>query len=102
MVVNFRCFLAGTDIITIKERPVLHFKIGCEDSETQAEGESIKDGIFKEAEPNANALENLRLDPLNKFFCSDKYGSYCDNIIEMIEHSRYHLGQIKLLAKLLR
>jgi len=34
-------------------------------------------------------------------FTEEKYGSYFRNLIGMIEHSHYHLGQIVLCKRLL-
>tara|TARA_R110002050_G_scaffold80768_1_gene172735 strand:+ start:48572 stop:49042 length:471 start_codon:yes stop_codon:yes gene_type:complete len=54
-----------------------------------------KDGIFL-----VTQIEKLPDTVLNEAFTDEKYGSYFRNLLGIIEHSHYHLGQIAMLKKL--
>jgi hypothetical protein len=50
----------------------------------------------------SNLKEQLADSILSEDFTDKKYGSYYRNIIDIIEHMHYHLGQIAILKKIIR
>lgn len=56
---------------------------------------------FTEAELFAAQIEQLTEEKLFADFADPKYGSYYRNILGIIEHTHYHLGQIVLIKKIL-
>lgn len=57
---------------------------------------------FNDAEDLAAEIEKLPEHRLAEAFTDPKYGTYHRNILGLIEHTHYHLGQIVILKKLLR
>jgi len=57
--------------------------------------------IWADAEKFASLAEKLSDEQLQAGFVDEKYGNYFRNLLGMIEHSYYHLGQIVLLKKLI-
>jgi uncharacterized damage-inducible protein DinB len=57
---------------------------------------------FTEAEALAAALETLNGEELFQPFADGKYGNGYRNVLGLIEHTHYHLGQISLLKKFIR
>lgn len=55
-----------------------------------------------EAELFAQEIEKLDELKLYDVFSEEKYGNYFRNLLGIIEHSHYHLGQISLIKKLIR
>ena len=49
----------------------------------------------------AEAIEGMSEEKLDQCFVDEKYGTYERNILGLIEHGYYHLGQIVLIKKLL-
>jgi len=47
-------------------------------------------------------VEQMPTSQLQDAFTDEKYGTYLRNILGMLEHSYYHLGQIVLIKKLLK
>lgn len=58
-------------------------------------------GVWRDAEDFANAVAALPDERLAEVFVDEKYGTYHRNILGIIEHLHYHLGQIILLKKML-
>lgn len=58
--------------------------------------------IFHDASKLAGQISNLSDQQLTEDFTNEKYGNYFRNLIGMIEHTHYHLGQIVLIKKLIR
>ncbi|TCZ69304.1 DinB family protein [Flaviaesturariibacter aridisoli] len=56
---------------------------------------------WSDAEALAALVEDLPDSRLDETFVAEKYGSWYRNLLGMIEHSYYHLGQIVLLKKAL-
>ncbi|AFD06067.1 hypothetical protein [Solitalea canadensis] len=56
---------------------------------------------LSEAELFAAEIEKLEDSMLFDDFADPKYGNYYRNIVGIIEHTHYHLGQISLLKKYL-
>ncbi|CAL1517410.1 DUF1572 domain-containing protein [Chitinophaga sp. MM2321] len=56
---------------------------------------------FTEAEQLALLMENLDEAILFHDFADPKYGNYYRNLLGVIEHTHYHLGQIVLIKKII-
>ncbi|NNC45747.1 MAG: DUF1572 domain-containing protein [Winogradskyella sp.] len=69
---------------------------------SQKEWEAFKNELFDEAEQLIALIDKLPEERLNEVFVDEKYGSYQRNIIGLIEHTHYHLGQIAILKKHIR
>ena len=77
------------------------FSFDCPPIQSQQDWEQLKAKVFADAEAVASLLEQL---PENKFweiFTDEKYGTYYSNIVGLIEHNHYHLGQVVLIKKIL-
>ena len=68
---------------------------------SQEEWENLLNKMWKNAEELAEVLENISNERLDEIFIDEKYGTYHRNIDALIEHGYYHLGQIKLLKKMI-
>ncbi|MCJ8209248.1 DUF1572 domain-containing protein [Mucilaginibacter sp. RS28] len=58
--------------------------------------------IRSEAEELIRLIEGLPSEALDKDFADPKYGTYYRNLLGLIEHTHYHLGQIAVIKKLIR
>ena len=56
---------------------------------------------YVEAEQLATLIEKLSEEKLYEYFTDEKYGTYYRNLVGMIEHLHYHLGQIVFLKKII-
>jgi hypothetical protein len=54
-----------------------------------------------DAESLVRMIEQLPESILNDTFADEKYGNYYRNILGLIEHTHYHLGQIVVIKKIL-
>lgn len=57
--------------------------------------------FWTNAEKFAQYIEQMTDEKLAAVFVDEKYGNYYKNILDIIEHGYYHLGQISLIRKLL-
>ena len=57
--------------------------------------------VFKEAELFASQIEKMDEEKLFADFAGQKYGNYHRNLLGIIEHTHYNLGQISLIKKIL-
>lgn len=57
---------------------------------------------FIEAELFAKQVEQLEESELVETFVDAKYGNYYRNLLGVIEHTHYHLGQISLIKKIVQ
>jgi hypothetical protein len=57
---------------------------------------------WNDAKNFANLVEKLPESKLAEIFADEKYGTYYRNILGVIEHTHYHLGQIVIIKKLLQ
>ncbi|HEY8959707.1 DinB family protein [Chitinophaga sp.] len=57
---------------------------------------------FAEVEQLAAAIDELDDAILHQDFADPRYGSYYRNLLGVIEHTHYHLGQISLIKKMTR
>lgn len=67
---------------------------------SQQDWESFLEQVFTAAEKFSILIAQLPDDTLSADFTNEKYGTYFRNILGIIEHTHYHLGQIALLKKL--
>ncbi len=58
--------------------------------------------IWQDAERFARLVEQLPDSKLRDDFHDGKYGNYYRNLLGIIEHTHYHLGQIALVKKMIR
>lgn len=63
--------------------------------------ENLMAKVFEEAELFASLVEQLPEAQLSSTFEDEKYGTYHRNLMGIIEHCHYHLGQITLIKKIL-
>lgn len=54
-----------------------------------------------EADELASFIENLPEEKLLQTFVDPKYGNYLRNLMGLIEHTHYHLGQIAVIKKMI-
>ncbi len=67
----------------------------------EADWQELVAKAFREATLFAEQVEQLPESKLHEDFADPKYGSYYRNLLGIIEHTYYHLGQIVLIKKLL-
>lgn len=68
----------------------------------QADWNNMLTEIWKDAELCIQLVEEFPNERLSEVFTDEKYGNYYRNILGIIEHSHYHLGQIALIKKLIK
>ncbi|MBX2829455.1 MAG: DinB family protein [Flavobacteriaceae bacterium] len=61
--------------------------------------QQLKDQLWRDGEKLADHVAKLPSEKLKEAFVKEAYGSYFRNILGIIEHTHYHLGQIVLLKK---
>ncbi|MBO3116468.1 DUF1572 domain-containing protein [Winogradskyella sp. DF17] len=67
----------------------------------QKEWEQLQQSMWQEAKEFVDLIVNFPNSKWNTFFTDEKYGSYYSNILGLIEHTHYHLGQIVVLNKMI-
>jgi uncharacterized damage-inducible protein DinB len=78
------------------------FSFDCPTITSQEEWEHLVQKALDEAEQFANEIEKLEESKLFEVFSEEKYGNYFRNLLGIIEHTHYHLGQIALIKKMIR
>jgi len=68
---------------------------------SQEDWQKMLDRVWMEAEEFANMVEQIPESKLWEIFSAEKYGIYFRNLIGIIEHTHYHLGQIVIIKKVL-
>ena len=63
--------------------------------------QQLKDKAFREAALLANEIEQMDEAIIFHDFAGGQYGNYCRNLLGIIEHTHYHLGQISIIKKLI-
>ena len=58
--------------------------------------------LFKEVDECAALIEMVSETNYNQPFTDEKYGNYLRNLLGVIEHTHYHLGQIVMIKKIIR
>lgn len=69
--------------------------------QSQADWEKLLEKTWSDAEALAGLIEQLPESKLEETFVDEKYGSYYRNLLGIIEHIHYHLGQIVVIKKIL-
>ena len=82
--------LEGNDKLSFMHPPI----------NSQQDWETFLEQVFIAAEKFSTLIAQLPDDKLSNDFTDEKYCSYFRNILGIIEHTHYHLGQIALLKKL--
>ncbi len=68
---------------------------------SQKEWEQLIAKFCKDAEQFVAAVKSMTNEELEQNFVKEEYGTYFRNLTVMSEHCYYHLGQIKLIKKLI-
>ena len=69
--------------------------------ESEGDWQKLVARVFNETERFAAQIEALDDEKLFENFDDPKYGNYFRNLMGIVEHAHYHLGQIVLLKKLI-
>ncbi len=69
---------------------------------SQADWEQLQAKAWANAERFAGLIEQLPERQLNEPFIDEKYGSWYRNLMGIVEHFHYHLGQIAIIKKLVQ
>lgn len=95
-----------TAILNVLKGKGLHakdeFSFDVPNVENEADWQALQHRIFSDVEQLCVAIKLLDDNILSSHFTDEKYGTYARNLMGLIEHSHYHLGQIVILKKLLR
>lgn len=83
--------LEGNDALSFNHPPIA----------SERDWQEFLNHVWSTAEALANRLEKIPDSRLHHAFGEEKYGTYFRNILGVIEHTHYHLGQIVLLKNLL-
>jgi hypothetical protein len=57
--------------------------------------------VFSQMEVMAQEIEKLDENRIPEIFADEKYGTYFRNLMGVVEHAHYHLGQIVIIKKML-
>lgn len=68
---------------------------------SEQDWQQLQEKIWQEAEAFATLIAKLPEEVLFQDFTEAKYGIYFRNLVGIIEHTHYHLGQIVLIKKIL-
>jgi len=77
------------------------FSFDCPPIKSQEDWDQLRDKALSDAAQFANLIEQLPEHMVWEIFVVEKYGNYYRNLIGVIEHTHYHLGQIVLIKKLI-
>ncbi len=76
------------------------YSFDCPPITSQEDWNKMLEKIWADAERLAALIDNLPDDKLEETFVEEKYGNYFRNLVGVIEHTHYHLGQIVLIKKI--
>ena len=68
---------------------------------SEREWQELQKSMWNDAERYTELINALPDPALNQDFTNKKQGTYMSNILGLIEHTHYHLGQIIILKKLI-
>jgi uncharacterized damage-inducible protein DinB len=68
---------------------------------SEEDWQQLLEKTWNDAHNFSDMVEQLPERKLDEIFADEKYGTYFRNILGIIEHTYYHLGQIVILKKLL-
>lgn len=74
----------------------------CPPVQSQEDWERLVDKIWQEVEEYTQLSQQFPDEQLNDIFIMEKYGNWYRNLLGIIEHTHYHMGQIVLLKKILQ
>ena len=77
------------------------FSFDLPEIQSEEEWQKLVAECFANAGKLAELAASLPEEKLSESFVDEKYGSYYRNLMGLIEHTHYHLGQIVLIKKLL-
>ncbi len=89
--------LKGEPLAAKDELSFTHPKI-----ENEEDWLTFKNYLFKDVEDTVHTLANFSDEYWNNWFEEEKYGTYHRNVMGIIEHLHYHLGQLVMIKKLIR
>ena len=69
---------------------------------SEAEWETLKEKIERDGKRFSQLIAKVDSETLSQDFYDEKYGSYLTNLLGILEHFYYHMGQIRLIKKLIR
>jgi hypothetical protein len=69
--------------------------------QSEEDWNKLLDKTWTDAQDFATAIEQLPETKLWEDFNDSKYGNYYRNLLGVIEHTHYHLGQIVIIKKIL-
>jgi hypothetical protein len=69
---------------------------------SQQDWEQLVNKTLSDAETYAALAEQLPDEKLTETFVLEKYGTYHRNLLGLVEHTHYHLGQIVILKKIIQ
>lgn len=70
--------------------------------ENEDDWKSLLNKVWSDAEAFSSLLEVFPDSRLAEIFSEERYGTYYRNLLGVIEHTHYHLGQVVIIKKLLR
>ena len=82
----------------LEEKDSLSFKMT--PLQNEQEWISLKQKLYNNIKLFSNLVDTLSQEDLKQVFIKDTYGTYERNILGLLEHSHYHMGQIAILKKL--
>jgi hypothetical protein len=68
---------------------------------SEADWQKLIGHVFSQAEIFAQEVEKLEEGKLFEVFADARYGNYFRNLMGVVEHTHYHLGQIVIIKKML-
>ena len=77
------------------------YSFACPPILSHEDWEKLLDKTWTDAEKFASLVSQLPESKLWEDFSGSKYGNYCRNLLGVIEHTHYHLGQIVMIKKIL-
>jgi hypothetical protein len=83
--------LLSSDALSFKHPPI----------NNQEDWNTFLQKVWDDGEAFAILIEQLPNEKLQEDFTDQKYGSYYRNLVGIIEHLHYHLGQIVIIKKLM-
>ncbi|WP_282043398.1 DUF1572 domain-containing protein [Winogradskyella flava] len=67
----------------------------------EAEWQDFQTNMWTEAIEFISRIEKLNDTILETYLAEEKYGTYFRNLVGIIEHTHYHLGQIAIIKKII-
>lgn len=78
------------------------FSFDCPPIHSKEDWEKLIDTVLTNAGKATELIAKLPDSKLTEDFTDKKYGNYMRNILGIIEHTHYHLGQIAVIRKMLQ